>query len=260
MLNEKHSLKEKIGSGAPVMGTWNTLSAPLVTELMAKAGFDFQIIDYEHGPFDLNNFHMHVNACRAHGCSPLARLPKFDDWMILQVLDQGGDGVVVPHMENKDDVESFIKSIKYFPEGSRGFSPFTKAGGFNNREVPKHVSESNINLLSIAIIESKQGLENLEEILSVPGLDVVYFGAYDISQALGHPGETKHSDVIRAISKGVQQVNAAGKCAGGFVPQSSDDVKMLLDMGIQFITYDVDSSILHNSISEVTEWFAKETA
>jgi 4-hydroxy-2-oxoheptanedioate aldolase len=85
----------------------------------------------------------------------------------------------------------------------------------------------------------------------------VYFGAYDLSQALGHPGNTKHPEVVQAIQQGVNLVNGADKYAGGFVPQSKNEIQELLDMGMKFITYEVDSSIIHKHVDDVSSWFLR---
>ncbi len=255
----KNTLKEKLASGAPVIGTWNTLGATLVTEVFAQAGLDFQIIDLEHGPFILDKIHQHVSACEiASACTPLVRIPANDDWMALQALDQGAHGLVVPHVDDVDSAQLLVNHAKYHPLGERGFTPFSKAGGFTNRQTASYVGQANRETVNVVIIESLSGLNNLSEIIAVDGIDIVYFGAYDLSQALGHPGDTRHSDVVAAIKKGVAEVNAFGKVAGGFVPQSQDDIKWLLDMGIRFITYEVDSSILFNHVQDIVGWFSKE--
>lgn len=254
-----NSLKKKLLDGKPVIGTWNTLASPLVTEVFAQAGMDFQIIDLEHGPFILDQIHLHVSACEnGTDCTPIVRVPACEDWMILQAMDQGAGGVVVPHVTDRKSACLVSSSTRYFPKGSRGFTPFSKAGGFNNVKTQRHVSTSNSETLTVVIIESKEGLDNLDEILSVEGIDIVYFGAYDLSQALGCPGETKNQIVIDAIQQGVKLVNSYGKWAGGFVPQSNDDIRWLLDMGMRFITYEVDSSIIHTHVRNVTQWFNKE--
>jgi 4-hydroxy-2-oxoheptanedioate aldolase len=254
-----NKLKEKLNNGDPVIGTWNTLASPLVTEVFAQAGLDFQIIDLEHGPFIIDQVHLHISACESYpNCAPLVRIPDNKKWMALQVLDQGAHGVVVPHINSADSAQDLVNATKYFPEGNRGFTPFSKAGGFNNNNVSSYIERSINETLNIIIIESKEGLDNLEQIVSIKNIDVVYFGAYDLSQALGFPGEVKHPNVIKAIKEGIEIVNKSGKCAGGFVAQSKEDIKWLLDMGIRFITYDVDSSILYNHINNVTEWFNSE--
>lgn len=260
MLNV-NKIKEKLQEGKPVLGTWNTLGSPLVTEVFAQGGLDFQIIDLEHGPFVLDQVHLHVSACEnSPACTPLVRVPLNEEWMVLQALDQGAHGVVVPHVQNRQAAERLLKSVKYHPSGVRGFTPFSKAGGFNNRDTSSYVECANETTLSVVIIESKEGLDRLDEIVDVDGVDVVYFGAYDLSQALGHPGEVRHPEVVGAIQKGVDVVTAHGKWVGGFVPQEKDDIKWLLDMGMRFITYEVDSSIIYTHVRGIADWFGEEVS
>jgi len=253
------SMREKLARGEAVIGTWNTLASPLVTEVIAQAGFDFQIIDLEHGPFVLDQVHLHVSACEnGTNCSPLVRIPVNEAWMALQALDQGAHGVVVPHIQDAQAALKFSQAIKYHPNGMRGFTPFSKAGGFSNQRTAEYVHTANRETVGIAIIESLAGLTNVREIAVQEGIDVVYFGAYDLSQALGHPGEPRHPEVVAAIRQGAEQVQQVGKCAGGFVPQSRDDIKWLLDLGMRFITYEVDSSILFRHVRDLRDWFATE--
>jgi len=252
-----NKLKEKLKKGEAVLGTWNTLSSPLVTEVLAQSGLDFQIIDLEHGPFAMDKVYLHVSACENSQCTPLVRIPSNSDWMALQALDQGAHGVVVPHIDTVDDANIFVDATKYHPQGNRGFTPFSKAGGFTNVNVDKYVGRAIDETINIVIIESKEGLDNLEEILKVGAIDIVYFGAYDLSQALGHPGNTKHPEVVQAIQQGVNLVNGADKYAGGFVPQSKNEIQELLDMGMKFITYEVDSSIIHKHVDDVSSWFLR---
>ena len=258
-LNKNSNLKEKINSKKPVIGTWNTLASPLVTEVLASAGFEFLIIDFEHGPFKLGDVHQYVNSCEKYNCSPVVRIPTNSDWVSLQVLDQGAHGVIVPGIENKNEALDAVLSIKYYPKGKRGFTPFTKAGGFTNRDKNIYTEKANASTVTCIIIENLKGIQQLDEILDVEDLDIVYFGAYDLSQDLGLPGEVRNKKVISLIESAVNKTVSAGKCAGGFVPQSKDEVKWLLEMGMKFITYNVDSDILHRSSSDIIEWFKNES-
>jgi 2-keto-3-deoxy-L-rhamnonate aldolase RhmA len=250
-----NKLKEKLSQGRPVIGIWNTLSSPLLTEVFAKAGLDFQIIDLEHGPFILDQVNLHVSACEGSpNCTPLVRIPSNQDWMALQALDQGAHGIVVPHISSRQDAEKLVSSIKYHPLGRRGFTPFSKAGEFNNNS-SNYSDIANNSLASVAIIESIDALNNLDEIVEVNGIDIIYFGAFDLSQDLGFPGNTKHPNVIKAIQSGVDIVNKSGKYAGGFVPKNKKDISLLIDMGMRFITYEVDSSIIYDNVSNISIWF-----
>lgn len=259
MLKEKKNfLKEKIIAGKPVIGTWNTLSSPLVTEVLARSGYDFIIIDFEHGPFDISNINLYINACESYNCSPIIRIPKNETWMSLQALDQGAHGVMVPGIDSYRTASDFISSIKYFPKGKRGYTPFSKAGGFTNRNNNDHSLNSNNFTLSSIIIESIDGINNIDEILKIKDLEIIYFGAYDLSQDLGCPGDIKNDKVISIIKSAVKKVNSVGKIAGGFVPQSKEDINWLLKIGIKFITYNVDSDIIFSNSNKITEWFKQE--
>ncbi len=258
MLNY-NKLKEKLDSGRPVLGIWNTLASPLATEAFARSGLDFQIIDLEHGPFIIDQIHLHVSACEiSENCTPLVRIPNNSDWMALQALDQGAKGVVVPHIDSKKSADFLVNVTKYHPKGNRGFTPFSKAAGFTSVNIDSYIKKAINETINIVIIESKEGLDSLEEIVLVDNIDIIYFGAYDLSQALGCPGDIKNQKVIEAIQQGVDLVNKRGKYAGGFVPQSKDDIRLLIYMGMKFISYEVDSSIIYTHAQSMSNWFLNE--
>ena len=148
-------LRERIRSGTPVLGTWNTLASPLVTEVLAVSGLDFQVIDLEHGPFVMDEVHLHVSACSGYGgCAPLVRIPANEPWMALQALDQGAEGIVVPHIDGVSGAARFAESIRYHPDGGRGFTPFSKAGNFGTREVSAHVGASNNEVVGVEFVST----------------------------------------------------------------------------------------------------------
>ena len=257
---ERNFVKEKLAQGRPVLGIWTTLGSPMAAEVLAHAGLDFQILDGEHGPFQLDEVHAYVSRCERHHCSAIVRVPVREDWMILQALDQGAHGVIVPHVDDAAQARALVASAKYPPAGQRGFSPFTRAGGFSNEGAAAYPARANAFTLTAVLVESFHALERLDEILAVPELDVVYFGAYDLSQEVGVPGELSHAKVLKPVAEAVKRVVKAGKSAGGMVPQSPDEVIRLLDLGMRFITYDVDSALLFRPARAMVEWFAKETA
>jgi 4-hydroxy-2-oxoheptanedioate aldolase len=253
----KNFLKDKVLAGKPVIGTFNTLGSPMASEVLARSGFDFLIIDFEHGPFDIKNVSQYVNACEINQCSPIIRIPTNSSWMTLQALDQGAHGIMVPGINDYKSAKNFVANTKYSPLGNRGYTPFTKSGGFTNRNNDSYLSKANDFTFSSIIIESLEGLSNLDDILKIENLDLIYFGAYDLSQALGFTGNNKHPKVISTIEIAVQKVINSGKLAGGFVAQSQDDISWLLDIGIKFIIYNVDSDIILNNTKTINNWFKK---
>lgn len=240
-------------TGKPVIGTWNTVGSPLVTEILAHAGLDFIVVDFEHGPFQLDQAHIYVDKCEQHSCSPIFRIPANSDWMALQVLDQGAHGVIVPHVRDEETAKEFASHTKYFPKGTRGFTPFTKAGGFVNADGLGYAAKANDFVLAAVIVESIDAIKQLDRILGTEAIDIVYFGAYDLSQDLGIPGDTNNPKLVELIGNAVKDVLQAGKYAGGFVPQSKDQIDRCLDMGMNFITWEVDSSIIFRAAKDVSE-------
>ncbi len=258
-MSHQNLLKQKIKQGLPVIGTWNTLASPLVTELLSRSGLDFLILDLEHGPFDLGQLHVFINACQHYQCTPIVRIPTLSEYAILQALDQGTHGVMIPHIENQQEAQRLINAMKYFPEGQRGYSPFTKYGGFAANNPKEFALEANAFTLTSVLIESLEGLKNLDSILEVNGIDIVYFGSFDLSQALGVPGEPRHPKVVETIAAAADKVVKAGKYAGGFVAQKEEDIDWLLKLGLKFITYDVDSAFLMAQYKKVVTHFKRST-
>ena len=252
---KENFVKNKIKDNIPVIGTWNTLGSPLITEALASAKPDFLIIDFEHGPQNFHQIHNFVNACEKYDVSPLIRIPGNIDHLALQALDQGAHGIVVPHIETKEEAVKFVNYIKYHPLGTRGFTPLTKAGGFSANEVEKYIEHANNFTLGMIIIESLKGLENLDEILQVEGIDIIFFGSFDLSQALGHPGQTRHPKVLEVITEGIDKVNRANKCAGAYLAQSDEDISWLLKMNLKLIIHELDSKILHDYMSKTVASF-----
>lgn len=240
--------KKKLYSNEPVVGIWNTIASPVVTEVLALSGLDYVIIDFEHGPFDIKNLGQYINACLVHNCAPLVRIPSNQEWLMLQALDQGAEGIILPHVETKEECQKFVNSLRFYPQGSRGYSPFTKAGRYGATAQETFLSQSNASICAGIIIESLKGLENIESILEVEGLDFIFFGSYDLSQALGVPGQTTSEIVVNAIQKATKVVRKMGKVPGGYLAKNSADLKWAKEQGLNFLVYQVDTHILQQNV------------
>lgn len=254
----RNYMKEKLEQGHPVLGTWNTLGSTRVTEVLAQAKLDFMLMDFEHGPVCPDTLVNHVNAAESANCSPWVRLPEPIEWMAQQSLDSGCHGLLIAHTDTLETAKKAIQISKYPPRGNRGYSPFSKAGGFTNKNRKHYSQQANaFNMLGL-IVESITGIENLPTLLTLPEIDVIYFGAFDLSQSLGDPGNMKNPKLRQTIKDAAQLVLRAGKVPGGFVAQSWDDIRDQTEMGLRFMTYDVDASILYRSTREITDRFHTE--
>lgn len=253
------SIKEKLKNGESLIGTWNTFGSTIATKVIASSGLDFQILDLEHGPFSLSNIHDHVASSKYYDCPCLLRIPDNQKWISLQSLDQGVEGIVFPQIEDASSAKEAVGSLKYFPDGDRGFSPFTFSGEFTNNSVKEFVRNSNENSVSVILLESLDSIKNLPEILKIKELDVVYIGAYDLSKSMGKSGDIFHKKVVSKVKKAADLINKSGKAAGSFVPQNEDQIKFCLDLGLRFITYSVDTFELKNAFIKANKSFRSLT-
>jgi len=255
------TLKQKIKAGKPVIGTFNTLNSCSVTEILSFSDLDFQILDLEHGSFDLVNISNHISASRSNSCykisEVLIRNPSFDRWSILQCLDQGANGLVFPHIENSTDLSVILDCISYPPVGKRSFSPFTKAGMYGSINYCEYAINSNSSQVLVIIIESSIALANLQNILELfsDRIDVVYFGSYDLSADLGYLGNPWHPNVTAAIQEGIELCGRYSISTGAYVPNSLNQVSELLQMGHKFITFQVDADLLRSSYASIAHGF-----
>ena len=155
----KHkNLKTRLKKGDVVIGPWCTIASASVINVLAAAGLDFVIIDMEHGPHSFQTAEDMIRAAEVENCTPLIRVARNDEALTLQALDIGAHGVIIPHIESPEDAESAISHAKYYPLGRRGFSPFTRAGGYSLHDVTNHSRIQNEQTLVIFVLEGKEGI------------------------------------------------------------------------------------------------------
>jgi 4-hydroxy-2-oxoheptanedioate aldolase len=195
-----------------------------------------------------------VRAAEAGGAAPLVRVSGNSEEAILHALDIGAHGVIIPHVGSREEAEAAVARAKYHPLGGRGFSPFTPAGGYSLGGVAGHAAAQNARTLVGLILEGREGIEALEEILAIPGIrkkvDLIYIGAYDLSQALGHPGQVDHPEVRRRMQECMRSIREAGIAGGGYVAKDGKDVAWMVESGMQFVTLLPDCTLLFHSLSD----------
>lgn len=236
-----------------VLGTWTEIPTPYASDIIAKAGMDFQIIDMEHGVFDFELIQNMLFAIKSEGKTTFVRVPAIDETYILRALDLGADGIIFPQVTSKSDIDSIIKYAKYSPIGEKGFNPYVYTGGFH--AVGGDFFEEQNRKLSIGVIlESKEVLENIDEIVNNPDIDIFYIGQYDLSVSLGVGGNVNHPLVMEALEKAVKVINLHNKAAGCMV-HTAEEAKKMIKAGYRYIVYKVDSGVLysafHDFVSEV---------
>ena len=239
----KNKLIEKFRNGEAAIGTFMKITDPSVAEILAIAGLDFFVLDNEHVAMDREQLTNIVRAADAEGITPMVRIRENQQVEILQNLDLGYMGVQVPNVNNKEEAEAIVRSVKYSPRGVRGFSPSVRACGYGTNNIQDYIAAANENTLVCVQCETKAGLENLDAILEIPEVDVVFIGPMDLSQSLGHVGDTAHPVVRDAIAEIKRKVIAAGKVVGT-TAGTPEAARKLIAEGVQYILLATDQAMI----------------
>lgn len=246
-------LKQKLNEGGIVFGTWSVLSSPEAMMVMQSAGLDFVIIDLEHPSTSLQNAQNQVLSLLGTSCTPIIRLGENSDPLILRALETGVQSIMISHVSTVDEAESIVNSSKYYPTGERGLSPFTVHHGYSDENMATKLIRANEQQFNGVLVEGQEGINNLEKIANIDGIDMIYIGVYDISQALGVPGELNHPKVKKLLKECVKITEGNGIVAGS-VARDKEYLSMMIDLGFRFISYKNDSFVLREGLETSRRW------
>jgi len=228
-------------NGEVFNGIWRTLPDEAVTEMVAKAGYDFQIFDLEHASLSWSDIQRMIRINNALGRASFVRLGDRTPIAAQRALDAGAHGLVYPGVNSIEEVSNIEKNLSFAPEGCRGFNPFVSGFGYGSQDVSGAAKP-----IFIPIIETCAGLSALEEIASYPAVDVVYLGAYDLSVQLGTPGDINSAIVQNSLAKAVA-ICRKHKCATGLMIGSATDIKKWSQLGVQIFLHGVDAGIIRKA-------------
>jgi len=253
-----NKLKTRLSEGDTVYGPFCKIQDPAVVEIAALAGFDFVIIDMEHGPYNIEFTQNMLRAAETRGITPVVRITENSESLILRTLDIGAAGIQVPHISARKDAEKVVKAAAFYPLGERGMCRYVRAAGYTAAEKEEYFTTANDQIITIIHIEGTEGLENLQDILEVDGIDVIFLGPYDLSQSCGVPGEVYHEKVVRSMEEAVRLVRKHGKAVGTFT-ESVADAQKWSRIGIQYISYAVDVGILMDAFREISSTLKQQS-
>ncbi|EFA74432.1 HpcH/HpaI aldolase/citrate lyase-Cytidylyltransferase family protein [Raphidiopsis brookii D9] len=249
-----NKVKETLKSGGRVFGTWSMLSSPAVLNVIATTGLDFVIVDLEHGPTSFETAENQLYAAESGGIEPIIRLAEDHAPHILHALEIGAQSILVSQVSTASQAERIVKSCKYFPDGDRGLSPFTRNHGYSDQNLPQKLQYANEQMLVGILVEGVEGVSNIPEIAKVPGLDMIYLGVYDLSQSCGVPGDLTNTKVLRIMRDYVKLIEDCGLAAGS-VARDPKYIELLLDAGFRFVSYRVDCAILRDGLESAVGWY-----
>jgi len=252
----ENSLKRILNEGEIALGPFLKFTDPAAVEIMGFAGFDFVIIDTEHGPISMQSAQNMIRAAETVNITPIIRVANNDESLILRALDIGAQGVEIPQINCKFDALRAVKSVKYSPQGERGVCRYVRAANYSSMDKFKYFKSANEETMIIAHIEGIEGINNLDEILSVPGIDVIFIGPYDLSQSLGIPGQVNHPLVTEKMKEVVSKCKINKVSVGTF----ADDIKTAkswISLGVQYMAFSVDVGILYNASKNIVNEMKK---
>jgi 2-keto-3-deoxy-L-rhamnonate aldolase RhmA len=227
-------MKQKLASGEPVFGVSVMIPSPQIVEMIAAAGFDWVLLDCEHGTLTLESVELMAMAAEASGITAIARPVSRSPEHILQVLDRGVMGVQVPHVNTVEDARDVIAAVKYHPLGRRSLAAGTRAAVYDaHGTLEDYVKAANDATLIAVQLEDREAIDNIDELLRVENIDVFFVGPSDLSQSMGHPGNPKAPAVAQAIDSSFRKMLAAGRTPG--TPATAENLRAVLDKGVRYI-------------------------
>ncbi|MFQ5881036.1 MAG: HpcH/HpaI aldolase/citrate lyase family protein [Candidatus Methylomirabilales bacterium] len=240
----ENRLKRLLRNGEVAIGTMVVhLRTPTIAQMLKTAGFDFIFIDCEHGGFGVEAMADLIQAARGVGFPPIVRVPRLEPQTLAHPLDLGAAGLLCPGTETRQDAELIIRSTKYHPRGERGMSlrnvhtAFAKGKG---EEITRRLNEETLIILQV---ETARGVDNLEGLVTVEGVDAVFVGPNDLSQTLGVPGEIHHPEVTKRIERVIEACHQAG-LAPGLHTYDVESAKRWLEKGIRLLGYASDVAFI----------------
>ncbi len=252
----KNKFKEAIHSGQKQYGIWNGIPHSYAAEILAGAGFDWVLIDAEHGPFDINQIIIQLQAMSRYDVTPILRIPGADQVYMKTLMDAGVQSFIVPMIESAEQAQYIVEAVLYPPYGKRGVGTALARAAQWNR-VNDYFLKANGEMCVIAQIESVAGVEALDDILKVEGIDVVFLGPADLAASMGLIGQPGHKDVVSAVDSCLKKIKESGKVAG-ILTSSKTLIKDYSDKGAQMIGVGLDTILLANATKELAEYYKPE--
>lgn len=254
----ENKLKKKLQAGTKPLGTFLQFGFEMVAEAMTQSGMDYLIIDTEHGPSDVETTSRMIRAC-GNEITPLVRVKDPSRASILKMLDVGAEGLIIPWLKSPQEVKDIIGFSRYAPQGERGFAMGRRAGfGFKKEagSISNYFESSNQETLIFPMCERPELLEHLEEVVAMEGVDGIFVGPYDLSVALGMPGQFDQEVFQEALQKILRLTQAYGKWSiiyAGDVARA----RSFSEMGFDSVTLGIDIPVFISAYRDLVQAFRK---
>jgi len=237
-----NQFKMDLGAGQTLYGLWLGLGETFSAEICAGAGFDWLLIDAEHGPNDLRSILAQLQAIAPYASQAIVRPPQGDHVLIKQLLETGVQTLLIPMVDTAEQAAGLVQAMRYPPAGIRGVgSALARASRWGR--VENYADLANDQMCLLVQVETRLGYENLDAILAVEGVDGVFFGSADLAASYGYLGQSTHPEIVEALEVGLRKVTAAGK-AGGVLCSDKALNQRYMAAGARFVAVGVDALLL----------------
>jgi len=241
----RNRFRAGLETGKTQFGIWLGIPDPSVAEMMAGTGFDWLLVDHEHGAFELRDVLAHLQAMAPYNVAPIVRPVDGNPALLKKLCDIGAQSFIVPMIDTAEQAAEVVSAVKYPPNGRRGMgTSLARAARWN--AVPGYVQHANDEMLVIVQAETVVAIDNLEAIANTPGIDGVFIGPSDLSATMGHVGNVSHPEVVKTVSDALRSIRAAGKYAGLLCLDESM-VAHFEESGAHFVGVGVDTLLLGNA-------------
>ena len=244
--------KQRLQAGDVVRGIFHEIPSAVAAQATAAAGADFVVIDREHGPIGREAMHAMIAAAAGAGAATLVRVPSVDEAQAKVALDAGADGVLFPLVRTREDAERAVASVRYPPEGTRGWGPFV-AHARHGVPLGEHLARVGPQAVCVLLLETAEAVENADAILSVEGIDVAFVAPFDLSTALGVHGRFDAPELVSAIETLEAAARRHGVPLGG-AALTEEQVRALLGRGYRLLATGVDVLMLAGATRTAGEW------
>lgn len=251
----ENKVKQKLKNGEVVIGTFVKTIDPSIIEIIGSVGMEFFVIDSEHVSYNPETIMNLVRASDLTGIVPIVRVRQATEVNIMQALDMGALGYHAPNVDTYEQAQIAVRAGRYTPLGNRGFAPTHRAANYGMMDKQEYINKANKEVLTIIHCETMESLSNLDEILKLEELDVVFIGPMDLSQSLGRDvmGQSNHPKLLSAIDQIIDKVKKSGK-AVGTVAGNVQMARELIKKGVQYIPISSDQGM----VAEMSKNIVKE--
>ncbi len=245
----KNNLKAALQAGEMQRGLWLNLGSPVATEIAGQAGFDWCLIDAEHGPYDPVLIQQQLQVLAGTHTAPVVRVPIGRDWVLKQVLDLGVQTVLVPMVDTESEARAAVRACRYPPEGVRGMGPgVARAGRYG--AITDYAATANDEICVLVQAESKAALKNLDAILAMEGIDGVFVGPADLAADMGYRDDLMNAEVMAAVDEAITRIVASGKAAG-IIAFNAELQAHYTNLGVTFLGLGSDAVVLATALRDL---------